>query len=95
MKNKMIEELFKLAMTVIEETEDFVNFEVGNHGFLCHIEIMEGGFQEGKKYDGWYDFVSGDEELEEEMRMEEFPKAKEHLERLISRARNRRLEVAV
>lgn len=95
MKNKMMEELFTLAIAAIEETEDYVSIQFGNCGYLCHIEIMEGGFQKEKEYDGWYGFVSGNSELEIRMREEEFPKAKEHLKRLIARARKNSMEVAV
>lgn len=94
-KDKMMLELFQLVMAAMEDTEDYVHIEIGNYGFLCSVMIMEGGFQERKKYDGWYDLVSGDGELEKEMRMEEFLKAKEHLKRLIEKARRDRLEVAV
>lgn len=94
-KDKMMTELFQLVMAAMEDTEDYVHIEIGNYGFLCSVIIMEGGFQEGKKYDGWYDLVSGDGELESEMRKEEFLKAKKHLKRLIARAGKGRLEVAV
>lgn len=95
MKDKMIKELFQLAMTAIDETGDYVDFEISGYGPICSVRIMEGGFGEGKEFDGWYDLVSGDNDLAEEMRQEAFHEAKEHLKRLIERARRGRLEVAV
>lgn len=91
----MIKELFQLAMTAVNETEDYVNFEISSYGHVCSVRIMEGGFGEEKKFDGWYDLVSGDDNLAEEMRQEAFHEAKKHLKRLIKKARRDRLEVAV
>lgn len=95
MKDKMIKELFQLAMTAVDETKDFVNFEISSYGPMCSVRIMEGGFGEEKEFDGWYNLVSGDDDLAEEMRQEAFDEAKEHLKRLIEKARRDRLEVAV
>lgn len=95
MKDKMIKELFQLAMTATDETDDYVDFEISSYGPICSVRIMEGGFGEGKEFDGWYDLVSGDDDLAEEMRKEAFLEAKGHLERLIEKARRDRLEVAV
>lgn len=91
MAETMINELFRLAMRAINETDDYVEFEIGNYGYLCRISIMEGGFKEGGEFEGWYGLVSGNDSLAEKMRQKEFSKAKAHLERLI--AKKRKVEV--
>lgn len=95
MKDKRVKELFRLAMTAIDETDDYVNFEISSYGAICSVRIMEGGFGEEKEFDGWYSLVRGNDNLAEEMRQEAFCEAKEHLERLIEKARRERLGVSV
>lgn len=44
MFEKEIEELFKLSMRVANETPAFVEFDVLSHVHICHINIMDAGW---------------------------------------------------
>lgn len=54
MFEKEIEELFKLSMRVANETPAFVEFDVLSHVHICHINIMDAGWDCKAEYDGNY-----------------------------------------
>ena len=54
MFEKEIEELFKLSMRVVNETPAFVEFDVLSHVHICHINIMDAGWDCKAEYDGNY-----------------------------------------
>lgn len=82
MFEKEIEELFRLAWRVSNETDYFVSFEIASHVHACTIDIMNSKWDLGKKMDGNY-IIYFDSKLLEEESVEQYKLAKAHLLRLL------------
>ena len=82
MFEKEIEELFKLSMRVANETPAFVEFDVLSHVHICHINIMDAGWDCKAEYDGNY-CIYFDGKCPEDSK-KDYEVAKAHLLRLLA-----------
>ena len=76
---RFADELYRLARRVMEETNAHIGISMHENGF--RIWIQDNGYDKNGKYDGSYGIHK--EELLQEITIENYEAAREHLERLL------------
>lgn len=81
-----IRELFELSMRAIDETDDYVCFSISKTNKTCNIEIMEGGFDASKNFNGSYT-IYGTTDILYDFSNDQYKSAKEHILSLLEKGR--------